>query len=118
MVVSFLSPITPKSSLRQSIPASYVHVSVEGNFDLDVYMDVNGDWLSGDNNNRITWDMQTLGGDKDKLWSWVVQRETELHFSEIFDRGEWGRLRFNAPDVSAASHIYKPQQINSRGAGR
>ena len=36
IVLSFLSPITPTSTLRQSLPASYVNVYVTGNVDVNV----------------------------------------------------------------------------------
>ena len=52
IVLSFLSPITPTSTLRQSIPASYVNVYVNGNVDVNVYIDLNGQWVSGD---RAEW---------------------------------------------------------------
>lgn len=75
VVVSFLSPITPTSSLRQAIPASYISITVQGNFDIDVYMDVNGDWVSGDNNKHIKWFHQSVEfDDTGSLWTWQVQK--------------------------------------------
>lgn len=47
VVLSFLSPITPTSTLRQSIPASYLSIHVKGSFDLDIYVDVNGEKARG-----------------------------------------------------------------------
>ena len=40
ITISFLSPITPTSTLRQSIPASYVTIDVQGETDVNVYMDI------------------------------------------------------------------------------
>lgn len=51
VVLSFLSPITPTSTLRQSIPASYLSIHVKGSFDLDIYVDVNGEKAHGSNAN-------------------------------------------------------------------
>src|SRR4051812_39521907 len=48
ITLSFLSPITPTSTVRQSIPAAYVSVHVEGTADVDIYIDLNGQWVSGD----------------------------------------------------------------------
>ena len=45
LTLSFLSPITPSSTLRQSLPAAYLTVLVEGSFDVNVYIDVNGEWV-------------------------------------------------------------------------
>ncbi|KAI9833036.1 MAG: hypothetical protein M1819_003868 [Sarea resinae] len=99
IVLSFLSPITPTSTLRQSIPASYISVYVYGGFDVDVYIDVNGQWVSGNRDNRITWELSesALGDDKKGLKTWKVKRETEQLLTEWADQAEWGTLHFTAP---------------------
>ena len=99
VVLSFLSPITPTSTLRQSIPASYLTIFVTGNLDLDVYVDLNGLWVTGNRGSYITWDLDATGlpdGDH-MLKSWSVRRQTEQHFTEFLDRSEWGTLHFTAP---------------------
>ena len=102
LTISFLSPITPTSTLRQSIPASYIHFSVEGNFDIDVYMDINGDGLSADANTQIQWYIQSIEFDENgALWSWQIQREEDAIFTENADHAEWGKIHFSAPSVSA-----------------
>lgn len=106
ITVSFLSPITPTSTLRQSIPASYVTIDVHGEVDVSVYMDVDGRWLSGDTGSQVRWEWDTLNVEdqKDKkpsLQRWQVRRTTELLLTEIRDRAEWGTLHFTGPAVSA-----------------
>ncbi|KAI9837441.1 MAG: hypothetical protein M1837_002963, partial [Sclerophora amabilis] len=102
IVLSFLSPITPTSTLRQSIPGSYLDVQVKGNFDVDVYVDVNGQWVSGDRGNRIKWELARLGVNSEDegeevLKTWRVRRETEQLLTEFHDQSEWGTLQFSAP---------------------
>ncbi|KAL6720327.1 hypothetical protein ACLMJK_002248 [Lecanora helva] len=98
VVLSFLSPITPTSTLRQSIPASYLTVYVRGHFDVDIYVDINGQWVSGDRGARINWDLEkTQLAESKGLNTWKVTREEEMLFSEIADRAEWGTLYFSAP---------------------
>lgn len=102
ITVSFLSPITPTSTLRQSIPASYVSIHVHGEVDVNVYMDVDGRWVSGDTGSQVKWEWDTLNveANKDKLpglQRWQVRRTTELLLSEIRDRAEWGTLHFTGP---------------------
>ncbi|KAJ9285527.1 hypothetical protein DTO271D3_6267 [Paecilomyces variotii] len=100
LTVSFLSPITPTSTLRQSIPASYVTVYVQGDFDVNVYIDVNGQWVSGDRGSQIVWGFDHLvaqGGESSSLKKWQVKRQGELLLSEINDRAEWGTLHFVGP---------------------
>lgn len=111
ITVSFLSPITPTSTLRQSIPASYVTIDVRGNVDVNVYMDIDGRWVSGDGGSILNWQWATLNvedatngtsdnGRKSVLQSWQIRRDRELDLSEIRDRAEWGTLHFTGPDVS------------------
>ena len=86
-----------------------VHVS--GGFDVDIYVDINGQWASGDRGSQIVWDLdqQQLGEDKG-LKTWKIRRETEQLFSEIRDQAEWGTLHFSAPSVDlprALRHLSK-----------
>ncbi|KAK2743636.1 hypothetical protein FQN57_004745 [Myotisia sp. PD_48] len=108
ITVSFLSPITPTSTLRQSIPASYVTVYVTGNLDVSIYMDMNGQWVSGDRGSAIVWRLDNII-DKEKelnLHRWQVRRQPEMLFTEFSDRAEWGSLHFIAPsDVRYESGI-------------
>ncbi|KAI4852967.1 putative glutaminase [Aureobasidium sp. EXF-8845] len=95
IVLSFLSPVTPSSTLRQSIPASYLSIHATGNFDVDIYIDLNGQWVSGDRGSEIVWELENA--ETEKLKSWVVKRRDELLFTEWADRAEWGSLRFTGP---------------------
>ncbi|KAJ5953222.1 hypothetical protein N7454_000118 [Penicillium verhagenii] len=100
ITVSFLSPITPTSTLRQSIPASYITIYVKGEVDVDVYMDIDGRWLSGDTGSKINWEWDTVNienKEKPTLQQWKIRRENELLLSEIRDRAEWGTLHFTGP---------------------
>jgi hypothetical protein len=100
--VSFLSPITPTSTLRQSIPASYVTVIVNGKADIDIYIDLNGLWVSANRDNTIQWEMsQTPQGEEKKqggsLQTWKIKRQIEQLLTEDADRAEWGTLHFSGP---------------------
>ncbi|KAF2092053.1 DUF1793-domain-containing protein [Saccharata proteae CBS 121410] len=103
LVLSFLSPVTPTSTLRQSIPAAYVSVEVSGAFDIDIYIDVNGQWVSGKRDSKIVWDFGTSSVDEGEhaFKTWKVKRETEQLFTESQPGGnaqaEWGTLHFTAP---------------------
>ena len=102
ITLSFLSPITPTSTVRQAIPASYLNVYVTGNSTVSVYVDVNGQWVSGNRGNDIVWNLE----DDHTLKSWRVKRRTEQLFTEYQDRAEWGTLYFSAPsDVDHESGV-------------
>ncbi len=99
ITLSFLSPITPTSTVRQSLPASYVTVYVAGNVAVDIYIDVNGQWVSGDRGSKIVWelDQRPLDGMGKGFKTWQFRREVEQLFTEFQDRAEWGSLHFSAP---------------------
>ncbi|KAK5136391.1 hypothetical protein LTR08_003517 [Meristemomyces frigidus] len=98
LTLSFLSPITPTSTLRQSIPASYLSIHVKGDFDIDVYVDLNGQWVSGNRGSAIVWTLEeTDYEDARHLKTWKVHRETEQLLTEWNDQAEWGTLLFTGP---------------------
>ncbi|KAK0101430.1 hypothetical protein ONS95_006603 [Cadophora gregata] len=101
IVLSFLSPITPTSTLRQSIPASYLTVHVSGNFEIDIYIDLNGLWVSANRGNEIEWELSqsqaSSGAGKEALKTWKIKRRIEQLLTEDADRGEWGTLHFTGP---------------------
>lgn len=99
MTLSFLSPITPLSTLRQALPAAYFTVHVEGQHRVHVYTDVNGQWVSGNRDSEIVWDLSksSEAESSSPTKSWKVTRKTEQLFTEINDRSEWGSLYFTGP---------------------
>lgn len=102
VVLSFLSPITPTSTLRQAIPASYLTVYVSGGFDIDIYVDINGQWVSGNRDNEITWGFSEtkpskMSVSRPALKTWTIRRTVEQLLTEDQDRAEWGTLHFTGP---------------------
>ncbi|KAK4899703.1 hypothetical protein LTR27_002969 [Elasticomyces elasticus] len=102
VVVSFLSPITPTSTLRQSIPASYLSVHVKGKVDIDIYIDINGQWVSGNRGSEIEWSLtqpqlKSTFSTKPSLKTWQIHRRQQLLFTEEHDQAEWGTLHFTGP---------------------
>ncbi|KAI9689685.1 MAG: hypothetical protein M1820_010085 [Bogoriella megaspora] len=120
ITLSFFSPITPTSTLRQSLPVSYLTVYIEGSFDVDLYIDVNGRWVSGDENAQLRWDLKTNAeaktAEEKGLKTWAIERSSQLHFSEINDRSEWGTLHFTAP--SDVDHDAGPSGLLRRKFSR
>ncbi|KAI0450175.1 DUF1793-domain-containing protein [Xylaria acuta] len=99
ITLSFLSPITPTSTLRQALPASYLTCFVEGSADVSLYIDVNGEWVSGDRGSKIQWELEEPHASRSGtgLKTWRVARAEEQLFTEFADRAEWGTLRVSAP---------------------
>lgn len=114
VVVSFISPITPTSTFRQSMPASYIKIYVEGNFDLSIYIDINGQWVSGDDESKIQWELsegQTQDLGLPSLKTWKIRRSEEELLKEKNDRAEWGTLYFTGP---AEAHHESGSAFNMR----
>lgn len=111
ITLSFLSPITPTSTLRQSLPAAYLTVHAEGAFDVNVYIDLNGEWVTGDRANDIEWTLDQTEPKRDTtssagLKTWRINRRTQQLLTEFADRAEWGTLFFSAPqDVQHESGV-------------
>ncbi|KAI9155289.1 putative glutaminase [Paramyrothecium foliicola] len=119
VTLSFLSPITPTSTFRQSLPAAYMAVHLQGEGNISLYTDVNGQWVTGSRNNEIQWrllDSQTVEESSAPLKSWAVSRRTEQLLAESSDRAEWGTLRFSGPQdahhQAGTSAILRQQFVN------
>ncbi|RYO93614.1 hypothetical protein DL766_010537 [Monosporascus sp. MC13-8B] len=99
ITLSFLSPITPTSTFRQSLPAGYLTAFVEGSHDVSIYIDVNGEWVSGNRNNQIVWDFEksTSKSSGTPIKTWSIRRRDEQLLSEFYDHAEWGTIHVSAP---------------------
>lgn len=98
--MSFVSPITPTSTFRQALPASYMNVIVEGDLDVSVFIDINGEWVSGNRHNEIAWDLYQSKAAKESrspIKSWKVSRLHQQLLTEDRDQAEWGTLYFSGP---------------------
>lgn len=68
---------------------------------MNIYIDVNGQWVSGYPDAEIEWALsQQKTGDDDVegLKTWIVGKTNEITFGEYNDHSEWGQLHFTAPD--------------------
>lgn len=56
----FLSPVTPADIFRQSVPFSYLHLTVESldgkAHEVEAYSEINGLWLADEEDEEIEWD--------------------------------------------------------------
>jgi hypothetical protein len=97
ITLSFLSPITPTSTLRQTIPAAYLAIYVSGRSDVDIYVDLNGQWVSGKRESLLEWGLAEQRGPSEGLKTWRVKRKVQQLFTETDDQAEWGELHFTGP---------------------
>ncbi|WP_199512975.1 glutaminase family protein [Nucisporomicrobium flavum] len=97
LTVTFLSPVTPGDLRRQSQPLSYLAVSarsLDGKpHDVSVYVDISGEWASGDAGRSITWDQQTAAD----VVTLSYQQSTPDVLRERGDTAEWGTIVLSSP---------------------
>ncbi|KAM0791059.1 hypothetical protein ACM66B_004352 [Microbotryomycetes sp. NB124-2] len=79
---SFISPMTPRDLFRQSLPFSYLELTVTSldgkDHDVQVYTDLNGLWLANDETELLEWD-----ADDTNYWSSMrVRLQNQRLFSE------------------------------------
>jgi hypothetical protein len=76
-------------------------VHVYGTFDIDIYIDINGLWVSANRGNQIQWQFEetshSVSQAKKPLKIWRVKRVIEQLLTEDADRAEWGTLQFTGP---------------------
>jgi hypothetical protein len=66
---------------------------------VNIYIDVNGQWVSGKPDSAIEWDLtqQEAVGPSGPLKTWSIKRQREQLLVETNDRAEWGQLHFTGP---------------------
>ena len=79
-------------------------MTVTGDTYVDIYVDVNGQWVSGDRGSQLTWEFYQEKYQKGRgLKTMTFRRDTEQLLTEINDRSEWGSFYFTAPLVSTST---------------
>ena len=100
LVVEFLSPVVPGDLRRQSIPMSYVLLTVQSldghTHDVQIYADISGEWTSGDVSQQITWAPYS----DSSMHAWSVQLANQQPLTEQGQLAAWGTMVWATPDAS------------------
>ncbi|RYP47073.1 hypothetical protein DL768_006800 [Monosporascus sp. mg162] len=82
-----------------SLPAGYLTAFVEGSHDVSIYIDVNGEWVSGNRKNQIVWNFGKSTGKRSgtPIKTWSIRRRDEQLLTEFYDHAEWGTIHVSAP---------------------
>lgn len=67
---------------------------------MDIYIDINGLWVSANRGNQIEWELAEnihKSSGTPPLKTWKIKRRNEQFLTEDSDRAEWGTLHFSAP---------------------
>lgn len=94
MQISFLSPVDAQDIFRQSLPVSYMSVSVQssdGNqHNVSIYTDISAEWTSGDRGRTAEWSRGEVQGSGRTILYHKVWRQEQQEFSEDSDQASWG----------------------------
>ena len=112
ITLEYLSPIEPGDLQRQSIPMAWVLVtarSIDGaSHDVSLYLDVSGEWLSGDPSQQFTWAPVSVPYSGGALQAWTMQLAEQQILTEIDDRAQWGTIILATPQISGLSYQSGP----------
>ena len=94
--VTFFSPVEYEDVQRQSIPLSHISVTVGTNdgasHDVQLYMDITGEWASSDLNAQVRWSRNTTSASR--LQSWSTELVNQYKFGEYDNYPQWGQAVF------------------------
>ncbi|KAJ7836329.1 hypothetical protein B0H14DRAFT_3460711 [Mycena olivaceomarginata] len=89
VTATFLSPVEPTDLVKQSIPLSYMHVSVASTdgatHSVQVYSDISGEWVSGASEWDIQWSTTTTD-----ILSHQISLVSPAKYEEIGDQSQYG----------------------------
>ena len=108
LTLEFLSPVEPGDLKRQSIPLSYVLISarsIDGkSHDVQVYVDISGEWCSADDSQEITWGPAQVSYSGGTLQTWSVELASQQPLTEQNQQAAWGTTVWSTPAVSGLSY--------------
>ncbi len=112
ITLEYLSPIEPGDLRRQSIPMAWVLVSARSldgaPHDVSVYLDISGEWLSGDPTQEFTWAPVSVPYRGGALQAWTMQLAEEQPLTEIDNRAQWGQIILATPQVPGLTYQSGP----------
>jgi len=112
ITLEYLSPIEPGDLQRQAIPMAWVLVtarSIDGaSHDVSLYLDVSGEWLSGDPSQQFTWAPVSVPYSGGALQAWTMQLAEQQILTEIDNRAQWGTIILATPQISGLSYESGP----------
>jgi hypothetical protein len=112
ITLEYLSPIEPGDLQRQSIPMGWVLVSarsIDGApHRVSLYLDVSGEWLSGDPSQQFTWAPVSVPYSGGAIQAWTMQLAEQQILTEIDNRAQWGTIILATPQAPGLSYQSGP----------
>ncbi|KAG9017718.1 hypothetical protein FRB95_007102 [Tulasnella sp. JGI-2019a] len=96
LTVNFLSPVEPTNLVLQSLPFSYMALTVKandgGSHSVQVYSDISAEWASGDSSQTVNWGLDGLGT---TVVTHYVQLSTQQQYTEYNDHIQQGAAYYS-----------------------
>jgi hypothetical protein len=112
ITLEYLSPIDPGDLRRQSMPMAWVLVTARSSdgasHDVSLYLDVTGEWLSGDPTQQFTWAPVSLPCSGGALQAWTMQLTEQQILTEVDDRAQWGAIILATPQIPGLTYQSGP----------
>jgi len=110
--LEYLSPIEPGDLQRQSIPMAWVLASAQSidgaSHDVSLYLDVSGEWLSGDPTQQFTWAPVSVPFSGGTLQAWTMQLADQQVLTEVDNRAQWGTIVLATPQTNGLTYQSGP----------
>ncbi|TCD59771.1 hypothetical protein EIP91_011516 [Steccherinum ochraceum] len=113
--VTFMTPIEPDDPVKQSLPFSYIALDASSQdgqpHSVQAYLDISGEWTSGNRSNNITWQATNT----DTSTAYEYQLQTMSQFQEVKDQAEDVNMYIamrSGPSVKASVAV----DVDNRGA--
>ncbi|KAF8581797.1 DUF1793-domain-containing protein [Ramaria rubella] len=114
ITANFLSPVEPTDLVKQSLPFSYLALTVQAtdgkSHSVQVYTDISAEWVSGDNSLTADWSTTTTAG----IITHQVQLENQEVFGEVGDHTQYGAAYYSI-ESSSTTTFQSGQDIVVRG---
>ncbi|KAG6821602.1 hypothetical protein H0H93_000111 [Arthromyces matolae] len=112
--VTFLSPVEATDFVKQSIPLSYMAVSIHPtdgqSHSIQVYSDVTAEWTSGDDAKVVNW---TTSVTADTVTHRIQQQYPSI-FSEVDNHTEYGSVFYSTPNFLDNGRLPNTQDTSFR----
>ncbi|KAK3994663.1 hypothetical protein QBC44DRAFT_43312 [Cladorrhinum sp. PSN332] len=104
LTVTFLSPVYPDDLDRQSLQFSYISVKAQSSdndtHSVQVYMDVTGEWASGNHTEILHWNV----GNSEDITYLNFWRDNQTEFAEVRETAAWGSWYLATQTTEGLSH--------------
>jgi hypothetical protein len=122
VTASFFSPVIPKDLCRTSIPLSYLTTSVASldglDHDVQIYGDVNGNWIAPEGNKTLNWDLYrntaAINGSGNAttdsssvVYTWLFNLSSQYRFAEESQLPLWGNFSYTTSPAQATNFSFQ-----------